>query len=273
MFFLSKVPNFKCLRMRINLFEFEDIRGFPGFLRDAMTDYLRYILTMLKIYDAAVPKINEILYKSKMNRIVDMCSGGGGAIEAIYKSLLKKKPTLEIILTDLYPNIGSFELLKSRTNGQIEYCHEPVNATRMPSNLNGVRTMFSAFHHFSPGKAKEILLNAIAQKQPIAIFDGGEKNLLMIFGLILFHPLFLFLLTPFIKPFKWLRIFFTYFIPMIPLCTVWDGIASILKLYSPEQMQVLARDVNNGTYVWESGIIRGKSGLKIYYLTGRPLNN
>jgi hypothetical protein len=40
----------------------------------------------------------------------------------------------------------------------------------------------------------------------IGIFDGGDKNLLAIVGIIFIHPIVFFLFTPFIKPFKISRI-------------------------------------------------------------------
>jgi hypothetical protein len=255
---------------RINIFEFEDIKGFPNELRNGMTDYLRFVLTFLNIYEPVVPIINRVLNESKLDCIVDTCSGGGGAIETIYGLLAKNNPSLKIVLTDLYPNATSFELIKLRSAGRISFWHQPVDAANVPSELNGVRTMFSAFHHFSPGKAKEVLQDAIVQKKPVAVFDGGEKSLLMVIMLIFFHPLFFFFFTPFIRPFKVYRIVFTYILPLIPLCTIWDGMASILRLYNPEQMQAMANDVDKGSYNWDSGTVRGRNGIKVNYLVGWP---
>jgi len=48
-------------------------------------------------------------------------------------------------LTDLYPNP------KSAVDSRISWATEPVDATCVPPRLTGVRTMFTAFHHFRPG--------------------------------------------------------------------------------------------------------------------------
>jgi len=95
---------------------------------------------------------------------------------------------------------------------------------KVPKNLNGLQTMFSAFHHFRTTDAKKILRNAMDNNRPIAIFDGGDKNILVFVGIIFIHLIIFFLFTPFFKPFRLSRIIFTYALPLIPLCTIWDGI-------------------------------------------------
>ena len=41
------------------------------------------------------------------------------------------------------------------------------------------------------------------------------------------------LLTPFITPRSWSRVLWTYLIPVVPLATCWDGVVSLLRVYSP----------------------------------------
>jgi len=130
--------------------------------------------------------------------------------------------------------------------------------------------MFSAYHHFKPDAAKAILKNAVDNNAGIAIFDGGNKDLLMILGIIIIHPIAFFFLTPFFKPFRFSRLLFTYLIPLIPLCTVWDGIVSILRLYTPKDLYQLTRHLDAEHYTWRSGKVKNKLGMKIAYLIGYP---
>ncbi len=76
------------------------------------------------------------------------------------------------------------------------------------------------------------------------------------------------LITPFMKPFRWSRLFFTYIIPLIPVTTTWDGLVSILRMYTPEEMLEMANSVNKNSYIWRSGTIKNKIGTSIMYLTG-----
>jgi hypothetical protein len=103
------------------------------------------------------------------------------------------------------------------------------------------------------------------------LFDGGDKNIFTILGIILFHPIAFLLCTPFFKPFKFSRIFFTYILPLIPITTVWDGCVSILRLYKPDELLSLAKEIDDN-YIWKSGKVKNKFGMNVAYLIGYPSN-
>lgn len=51
---------------------------------------------------------------------------------------------------------------------------------------------------------------------------------------------------------------------------LWDGVVSVLRTYSVEEMEGLAAAADpDGEYRWESGVLTGASG-KIQYLIGTP---
>jgi hypothetical protein len=108
-------------------------------------------------------------------------------------------------------------------------------------------------------------------KSGIGIFDGGDKNIFTVLGIILLHPIAFFLFTPFFKPFRFSRIFFTYLIPIIPLCTIWDGVVSIIRLHNPGQLIEMAEEVDRVNYSWKAGTVKNKFGMRIAYLIGTPL--
>ncbi len=58
---------------------------------------------------------------------------------------------------------------------------------------------------------------------------------------MLFVPLGALLVTPFIRPFRWSRLVFTYVIPVLPLLIVFDGIVSCLRVYSPDELRAHLR--------------------------------
>ena len=61
-------------------------------------------------------------------------------------------------------------------------------------------------------------------------------------------------------------------IPLMPLILLWDGMVSILRIYSPEQMKKQTEDLRASDYAWEIGRIqvRGIPGW-LPYLLGRPI--
>jgi hypothetical protein len=258
--------------MRIHLFEFEDLSWFPDTIRKGMTDYLRYILgPLMNYYKPVTSLIAEGLEATGSTRIIDLASGGGGAIEQVQWNLKEHLDReIPIILTDRYPNTDAYVHLEKMSGGKINFYASPVDAAEVPGNLKGFRVMFSAFHHLKPAAARAVLKNAVDANAGIAIFDGGDKNIFTILGITLFHPVLFVVLTPFFRPFTFSRIFFTYLIPLIPLCTVWDGIVSILRLYKPKDLLQLAREVDAETYEWKAGRVKHETGMHITYLVGYP---
>jgi hypothetical protein len=237
-----------------------------------MTDYLRYVITSLNFYQPIIPLIIEGLTQTNSNQIVDLCSGGGGAIERIQKNLLKQSDIdIKIVLTDKFPNKNAFVLISGNTKGNISFSDTSVDASQVPPNLKGFRTIFSGFHHFDNNQAKSVLKNAVDAKCGIGIFDGGNRSILAVMGILVFQPIFFFLFTPLFKPFRFSRILFTYLIPIIPLCTIWDGVVSIIRLYSPGELLKIAHEVDNEKFYWTAGKKRSNFGLMVTYLIGYPL--
>jgi hypothetical protein len=85
-------------------------------------------------------------------------------------------------------------------------------------------------------------------------------------------PLAVLTLMPLARPFRWAYLVFTYLIPLMPLIVFWDGIVSMLRIYSPEQMKDLTHDLQAPDYAWEISRIRlrGIAG-GLPYLIGRPI--
>jgi hypothetical protein len=256
----------------IRLFEFEDLAWFPGVIRESMTDYLRYLITKSGFYRPVVPLIIEGMKKLQTNRIIDLCSGGGGAIEQLRNELKQlSEAEIQIILTDLYPNKEAYEYLSERTGGGISFLDESVDAASVPLKLKGFRTIFSGFHHFDKSTAKAVLKNAVDSGSGIGIFDGGDKHILAVLVILIVHPLAFLIFTPFFRPLRFSRLFFTYIIPVIPFCTIWDGIVSIMRLYKPDELIQIAREVEPDSYYWSAGNKKSRFGLHVTFLTGYPV--
>ncbi|MGB5820848.1 MAG: hypothetical protein WBG90_15290 [Saonia sp.] len=250
---------------RIHLFEFEDQKWFPTFLRNYGTDFLQFLSNKTKMYRPIVPIIQKGLEKSKTNQIVDLGSGGGGGLIWLNSELKKDIPDLKIMLTDFYPNIPAFKFTKKQDEN-FEFIEKPIDARDVPTELKGLRTQFLSLHHFKPKDAKLILQNVIDSNSSIAIFEAQERSLPSIVAM-LFAPLSVLLTTPFIKPFKMGRIVFTYLIPIVPLFVLWDGVVSSLRTYSVKEMNELVESLS-GTenYDWEIDKVKSGPGVVLYLL-------
>jgi len=127
-----------------------------------------------------------------------------------------------------------------------------VTPRPFPRAPPGFRTLFTAFHHFTPEQARGILADAMEQGQGIGIFEYTDRNFLVWappssgpLPALDHHA------APAAVSFRGLL--WTYLLPVIPLVAVWDGLVSCLRTYSPDELKVL-------TASWTSPITGGKSG-------------
>lgn len=250
---------------RIHLFEFEDQKWFPGFLRNYGTDFLQFLSNKTKWYKPIIPVIKKGLKKSNTNQIIDLGSGGGGGLIWLNSELKKDIPNLRIILTDYYPNIPAFEFTKKQS-GNFDFIKTPVDARNVPAALKGLRTQFLSLHHFKPADAAQIIQNAVDSNSAIGIFEAQERSIPSVLAM-LFSPLSVLFATPFIKPFKIGRIVFTYLIPVVPLFVLWDGVVSSLRTYSVKEMNNLISGLSNKEHFdWEVRRIKSGPGVILYLL-------
>lgn len=250
---------------RIHLFELEDQRWFPSFLRNYGTDFLQFLSNKTKLYKPVIPILTKGLKQSNTNQIVDLGSGGGGGLLWLNDELKKEIPDLKFLLTDYYPNIDAFKYTKQKSSN-FDFVQESVDARKVSNDLKGLRTLLLTFHHFKPEDAIKILQNAVDSGNSIAIFEAQERSFASILAMI-FSPISVLLTTPFIRPFRIGRILFTYIIPIIPLFVLWDGLVSSFRTYSIKEMKNLVKQVNNNeTYHWEMQKVKSGPGVIIYML-------
>ncbi|GAA3640223.1 hypothetical protein [Flavivirga jejuensis] len=250
---------------RIHLFEFEDQKWFPAFLRNYGTDFLQFLSNKTKLYKPIIPIIEKGLKESKTNQIIDLGSGGGGGLIWLNTELKANIPDLKIVLTDYYPNIPAFKYTKTQADN-FEFLEKSIDARKVPKELKGLRTQFLSLHHFKPNDARQILQNAVDSSNPIGIFEAQERSIPSILAM-LFSPLSVLFTTPFIRPFKIGRFIFTYLIPIVPLFVLWDGVVSSLRTYSVKEMNELVKSLNgHESFNWEIGKIKSGPGVVLYLL-------
>lgn len=256
---------------RLHLIELEDLAGFPVSIRDGITDFLEYAVVVSNLYKPVIPRLETVLKKLQIRRIIDLCSGGGGPWKNLQTHLSPvREGRATVFLTDLYPNIAALTELKEHGQGRLDFMGASVSAMNVPVELEGFRTLFSSFHHFRPEHARAILADAVSKQQGIAIFESTQRHPLLLLYM-LFTPILVLLATPFIRPFKWQRLFWTYLMPVIPLAVMFDGIVSCLRTYTVVELTELTKDLGNETYIWEIGVERlGFLPVGVTYLIGYP---
>lgn len=248
---------------RLQLVEFHDLRWCPRILREGLTGFLEAWISRQDMYGPVRSVLFEEIERSGVSSVIDMCSGGGGPWLSWKRA---GKSGLDVTLTDKFPNEVVVERVRKASIPGLRYLAEPVDATEISPTLKGFRTIFTAFHHFSPDQATLILRDAIANRQPIGIFEFTIRRPVPAF-LMLLSPIGVWHLAPTIHPLSMWKLLLTYVIPLIPLLVAFDGMVSCLRTYTPEEVISMAGESD---YKWRSGIEESPNG-PITYVIGYPV--
>ena len=266
---------FVIIMRRIQMFEFTDLPWYPQLFRRIQTDYLQFAATLGSGHKNLIPLFARAMQHAKTAEIVDLCSGGTGPWIRLQEQFEQAGLSVSIKLTDKYPNPQAIQKWSDTSRRGIEYLAEPVDAMKVPPHLKGMRTLFEGFHHFRPNQARSILQDAVEKKVAIGIFEASLKPPLGLLILIL-SPLITvlsyLLITPFIKPRTLSRFFWTYLIPIVPFATCWDGVISLLRVYSVQELKELTESFQSNDYIWEAGQASTGTPLFVFtYLVGYPV--
>lgn len=266
---------------RIQLFEFEDFDWFPKPIRTSMTNLIMVLLKMMKVPENLAFFMKPILKENNIEHIVDLGSGSGGAMPEVLQILQKDKEleSLHVTLTDKYPNKEIVEKYNNSSIHNLSYFNDSVDASEMENVPRGLKTMFNSFHHMPKDKAKAILKSASDNEQPFLIYELSDNKmptilwwLLLPISLFVLH-LMVFFMTPFVKNLTWQQLVFTYVIPVIPWTYAWDGQASLPRIYTPDDIELLTSEFKRDSYSWRTGMVKDAKGKdKGMYVLGLPNN-
>src|SRR3569833_1492752 len=93
---------------RLQLLEIEDQPWCPPAIRDALTDYLQFVIDKARPYSTLAPQLRAFMSRAGVSEVTDLCSGGGGP----WRSLAGELGDCRIRLTDLYPNVRALTELR-----------------------------------------------------------------------------------------------------------------------------------------------------------------
>lgn len=257
---------------RMHLVELEDLPWFPAVLRDGGTAFLELAVRVSGHAKLLAPTLERLVAETGATRIVDLCSGGGGPVRIVADELAAHGHPVDVLLTDRYPNPRAFAHAAEGAGDRIRGHAEPVDATAVPAELPGLRTVFNAFHHFQPEDARRILADAVEKRQPIAIFEVVSREPLPLVGLLL-NPLVVTLSVPFWRPFRFAWLFWAWVVPLLQPFVVWDGVVSWLRIYGEDELRELVAGLGGPDWRWEIGRTRlGGAPAHATWLLGRPVS-
>lgn len=255
---------------RRQFIELHELAWFPRLWRDLLTDFMSFFAKRFRPYAAIADKLHAAMLTCGEEEILDLCSGAAEPVLTVQEELARRGINVVVTVTDLYPNEHVFHRLEAPRRPAVRCLHRPIDAVRVPADLPGFRTFFSAFHHFQPDEAAKILADGVRRRRGIGIFEYTERSLRRWGPLILCMPALVWIATPFIRPRTASRLVWTYLIPVVPLVAAWDALVSVLRSYHPQELLALARRIDDGVYRWDAGRVDVGAGCRVTYLLGVP---
>jgi hypothetical protein len=231
---------------RRHLIEIHEQPWCPRSLRDAITDTIAFFTAVGRPFRVVEEQLIEAIRQSGAEQVVDLCSGAGGPWPQLARAL--EGSPVRVVLTDLHPNEEALRRAGRIGGGRIRAHPDPVDARAVPDELEGLRTLFTSFHHFRPGDARRILEDALQRGRGIAVFEAQERRLGAMLFFLSYVPLTL-AAAPFMRPFRWSRLFWTYLVPALPLVVTFDAIVSCLRTYTPEELRKMSADLATGVCI------------------------
>ena len=116
--------------------------------------------------------------------------------------------------------------------------------------------MFNSFHHFSDDEKLEISQRIHKNGSAAFFVEILEPTILCLLKVLFITIVGSLLFTPFVKPFSYSRLFFTYIIPINLFTVTFDGLMSVMKSRSIKQYQKLfsENDLPVKVFRLESGL-------------------
>jgi len=265
---------------RVHVPELEDMSWFPGVLRTSMTNLIVVFARSFGVIPVLASLVTRAVKTGKLDRIVDLGSGGGGSMPELIEEVRKSPDTshVELVMTDKFPNLDAMTTFNDGKRPYMRYERESVDATNLAAAPTGLKTMVNCFHHMRPPQARAILESAHRDKQPILIYEMADNKvpfalwlLFLPLGLAIVSLMSLFL-TFGVRPMTGKQLLFTFVIPLVPIFYAWDGQASLPRIYTLEDMDELLAGLSSSDYVWEKGYAKTTDGKnKGIYLLGMPV--
>lgn len=213
--------------------ELEDYNWFPPLLRNFQTDYIGFVVAKFNIYQAFIEYLKTQAYPKSI--AYDLCAGSGEPACSIFS---KSAVFTKLFLSDKYPNT------KFITRENVIYIDESVDVLTMKFEKGITYTMFNAFHHFSDLDKHSIVQKCDQANANLFIVEILEPNVLMLLKVMTLTTFGVILFNPFVKPFSWKRLFFTYIIPINIVTISIDGIISVFKSKSLKQYKNMFTENN-----------------------------
>ena len=266
---------------RLQSFEFNEMPKIPAAIRESILETLSDVLFKEHYYQPVYSVLEE-LSRTMDSDILDQCSGSGGCIPDLARFWPQSNPA-RIYLSDLNPQIEIFEQLRQQAPERIDYVPYPVDATRFDRLMQRwpeffpqhpmprIRTIFTAFHHFPPPVAQQVLQDAYRHRQVLVLAEPFDRDDWKSFLGFSWHGAWAMPGAIWNSPHKrWHKRLLTLLL-ITPMAAAWDDLISFLRIYRKkdfDQMIALMGEIRN--YRFTVSVHPVSNGAKALMVVGVP---
>jgi hypothetical protein len=222
------VTLFKIKNLSVLVKELEDYTRFPPVFRNFQTEFIGFVVARFGVYDAFIQHLKTL--PLPMQSMTDLCSGSGEPAMSIFR---KSNRFSHLRLSDKFP-----KALVSN-DAQIVYESQSTDVLAMEFKQGTCFTMFNAFHHFEDEEKLKIVQKIQHSGSDAFIVEILEPTFFCLLKVYFTTTVGNLLLAPFVRPFSFKRLFFTYIIPVNLITITFDGMVSVVKSRTAEQYQNL----------------------------------
>ncbi|MCU0319810.1 MAG: hypothetical protein MUE88_06985 [Flavobacteriales bacterium] len=224
--------------------ELEDLPGFPPLLRRMQVEFIGWLVERFGVYRPVVPHIAAALQQVRSEELTDLGSGQGGPIR--YLAVQPALAAVHFTLTDRYPSPGT------DLPPHVRWHPEAVDALAAHVPGKGPVSLFNTFHHFTPDQ-QERLVRQQAHRG-VLVHEVLQPNFLVFLKILFTTTVGQVLLAPFVRPFRWERLLFTYVLPVNLITIPWDGLVSVLRTDRPAALLERVREAAGPSFEVRGGV-------------------
>jgi hypothetical protein len=261
--------------MHLLTFEFNDSPKCPKFIRESILEVLGDSIRNAGVYDVLAPRFSRFCEDVGAREILEFGAGSGESTAVFLDAILAGtvKPP-HIYISDLYPMADVMAQTCRRYPAQFTAITESVDLCNPPATPpHDMRMVLSAFHHFDTEIAQSFLRDS--QEKGVAVFiaEPFTKTLKS------FFPLFIHGFTSlarngiFARKMRGLKFLFTFLVPLIPMCLLWDGLISMIRMYDERGFQEIVDSLpkSKQDYKWHYVEVPVPLGGTASVFMGRPV--
>ncbi len=239
----------------------------PNILKTLLDEYLNFIVAKINANRGFVDEV-RVAYTNGLRNFHMISPEMAGSAVLLAKELQSEFADLKIIAVSdeiSQEHLGKIGLLID-FSGPVAI--EPRNGFKPKEGSFAL--CLNAWHRMTDKEKSQAGKFLLTNFDQFLIGEANSKSLWQLIGMILFVPGMALLTAPFIRPFRWERLAYTYIFPVFPFVLSLDGIAALFRIEPPEKIKERLLQIGIETHEIQCRKVEnGRGGRLLYVLAKR----